>query len=189
MTLRERRRARAHLTADVRAHTRTAVADPLSFLWSKEFLTGLLTAGGLVTLWKWIAGWNRINLSLVIENRRTPAVPSGTDHLVSLLKLKKGDRATLAMESIRFVVTVDHNEVASGGVEEIKLSEVTRTLNITPGEETHFAFHCAVPTDAVCKITATVTGRSLRKWAPLAVWKATDFSVPVAPQRGASAEP
>ena len=158
------------------------MADPLSFLWSKEFLTGLLTGGGLVTVWKWAAGWNRINLSLGIENRRNSTPSSGTDDLVSVLKLKKGDRATLALESIHWVVTSGKNELASVPVDEIKLSEVRRTLNITPGEETHFAFHCRVPVEAVCKVTATVMGRSLRTvCAPLSVWKATEVSVPRPP--------
>lgn len=151
----------------------------LSSLWSKEFLTGLFTGGGLVAFWKWIAGWNLVNLSLTIENHRVPVAATGIDNLVSLLKLKKGDRAILGLESIHFSVTSNNREIGSGTVEEIKLSEVPRSLNITPGEETHFAFHCQVPSDAVCKVVATVIGRSLKtKRAPLAVWKATAFSIP-----------
>ncbi len=115
---------------------------------------------------------------------------TGTDHLVSVLKLKKGDRATLAVESIRFVVTSDDREIGSGIVDETKLTEVPRSLNITAGEETHFAFHCRVPSDSACKVAATVTGRSLRtKRAPLGVWKATEFSVPKPPKRKTDAAP
>ena len=164
------------------------MAELFSFLLSEKFLAGLVTGGGLVAVWKWIAGWNLINLSLAIANRRTPVGTTGTDNLVSVLKLKKGDRATLAVEGIRFVVTSDGREIGSGIVDEIRLSEVPRSLNITPGEETHFAFHCVVPSNVVCKITVTVTGRSLRtKRAPLGVWKATEFSIPELPKGKADA--
>lgn len=155
------------------------MAELTSLLLSDKFLAGLVTGGGLVAAWKWMTGWNLINLSLAIENSRIPLGTKGVDNLVSVLKLEKGDRATLALEGIRFVVTSDGRELGSGIVNEIKLSEVPRSLNITPGERTHFAFHCVVPSDAVCKITVIVTGRSLRtKRAPLGVWKATGFSIP-----------
>jgi hypothetical protein len=161
-----------------------------SFLLSEKFLAGLLTGGGLVAAWKWIAGWNLINLSLVIENSRTPFGTSGTDNLVSTLKLKKGNRATLAVESIRFAVTANGREIGNGTVDDIKLSEIPRSLNITPGEETHFGFHCVVASDIVCKVTVTVTGRSLRtKRAPLGVWKASAFSVPEPPKGASNAAP
>ena len=165
------------------------MAELIEFFWSGKFITGFLTAGGLAATWKFLAGWHRINLTLVIENRRTPGSSSGTDELVSVLRLKKGDRATLAIDSIHFAVTSDQTEIASGTVGEITLSQVPRTLNITPGEETHFAFHCRPPTHAVCKVSATVIGRSLRRWAPLAVWKATEISVPLPQKARANAEP
>jgi len=155
------------------------VTKLFAFLLSETFLAGLITGGGLVAAWKWIAGWNLVNLSLAIVSRRTPEGTTGTDNLVCVLKLKKGDRAPLALESIRFVVMSDGRQIESGVVDETKPSEVSRSLNMTPGEETHFAFHCLVPSTAVCKVAVTVTGRSLRtKWAPLGVWKATEFSIP-----------
>lgn len=157
--------------------------DLLAFFEAHQFIAGVLTGGGLITVWKWVAGWNRINLSLAVENRRTPGTSPNADELISVVRLKKGDRATLCLESVRFLVTTDDKEVASGTVNELNPSELRRTLNITPGEETHFAFHCRVPASAVCKVATTVTGRSLRiACAPLAVWKATEFSVPMSPK-------
>lgn len=149
-----------------------------------EFLLGLITGGGLITVWKWVAGWNNVNLSLTIENRRTSSKTAERDDLVSVLKLKKGDRATLSLEHIRFSIASEEKEIGGGMVDDVRCSEVPRSLNVTPGEETQFAFHTLVPARAVCKITVTVTGRSLRtKHAQLGVWKITDFSVPI-PYKG-----
>ncbi len=164
------------------------MAELLEFFWSGKFITGFLTAGGLAGIWKLGAGWHRVNLTLAIENRRTPSLSSGTDELVSVLRLKKGDRATLAIDSIHIAVTSSQTEIAGGAVGEIALSQVPRTLNLTPGEETHFAFHCQPPAHAVCKVSATVTGRSLRNWSPLGVWKATEISVPLPQKARANGE-
>lgn len=149
-----------------------------------EFLVGLITGGGLITAWKWATGWNIVNLALAIENRRTSSMGTEMDDLVSILKLRKGDRATLALEGVRFVVSSDGKEIGRGTVEEIRPAELPRTLNITPGEETQFAAHFVVPARSVCKITVTVAGRSLRsRHAPPSAWTISDFSVPL-PGRG-----
>jgi hypothetical protein len=149
---------------------------------SREIISaigGLLT--GVLVAWKWLTGWNLVNLSLSIENTRFPAdsVP-GMDNLVSVLKLKKGDRAKLTLENVRISVTADSVEIDDASLDEIVVPELSRNLKLTPGEEAQFAFHWQVPSKAVCKIKAEVFGRSSRL-ARAGVWKSTAVSIPKPP--------
>ncbi len=155
--------------------------DLIALVTSPKFVSGVLTGGGLLTIWKWLAGWNKTNLTLLIEMKRTPSSEQDIDHLVCYLKLKKGDRSTIALQGINLVLIANGSEILNQSVEEIRIPNEHRNLNITPGEEAQFAFHHLVPHTAICKSIGTVTGRALQRWGTLATWKATDYSVPALP--------
>jgi len=144
-----------------------------------HYVVAAIIGGGLVTAWKWLAGWQRINLSLQLGTRRTRSSDPLWHDLVCVVKLKKGDRATLLLDSVTMIVQSGQTTLLNYSVPEVHAPEANRSLNITPGEETHFAAYCRAPKDAVCIVTATVTGRSLAwRRTPVAVWKATEVSVP-----------
>ena len=156
----------------------------LKLLKDYEFLSGFIFGGGLFTLWKSFAGWSQVNLSLGIELRRCPQIKAQNelDHLVCVAKLKKGDRANLVIEKIHVLVREGNRIQASEFIDDVNIQEASRTLNITPGEEAQFSTYVLVPHSAVCKVVVTVFGRTIRKRAPLSVWRVTDFSVPEPPK-------
>ncbi len=157
------------------------------------FVSGIVTGGGLLTAWKWIAGWNYVNMTLVIENRRTKSPQAESDDLVTVVKIKKGDRAALSIDEIRV-------EIEAVGVSKLVqsapevMTELGRKLHLTPGEETHFAFVNSVPSMANCRVIATVTGKTIGsqyspvRLNPQSVWKATEISLPI-PEANPKTEP
>src|SRR5262245_47927953 len=157
------------------------------------FVTGVITGGGLLTVWKWIAGWNYVNMSVAIENRRTKSQLAEHDDLVTLIKLKKGDRAALALDEVRLEVEAVGMAKLAQSASEV-MTELGRKLNLTPGEETLFAFVNSVPKTANCKVIVTVTGKTLgsrytpARLNPKSIWKATEISCPI-PQTKPKTEP
>jgi hypothetical protein len=122
-------------------------------------------------------------MTLSIDNRRTKSASSELDDLVTIIKLKKGDRASLALHSVSVEVEMNGTQLYSQSAPEVVPKEVSRNLNLTPGEETHFAFVGSVPSTANCKVIATVTGKTLgSRFAPFAsvsIWKASEISCPI----------
>jgi hypothetical protein len=146
-------------------------------------IVGVITGGGLLTAWKYVSGAQNVNLSLQLEVRRTPSPVEGFHDLVCLLKLRKGDRATLRLETIVFFTKCESSGKQSHSVDLcVTAGGKTRKLNITPGEEAHFAIHVVIPSTEHCSISAEVTGRGLAsRWAPVGIWRASEVSVAYLP--------
>jgi len=151
-------------------------------IWSA--IAGFLTGGSLLTVWKYLSGANNVNLSLELQTRRTPSGAEGRHDLVCLLKLKKGDRATLRLQTVAFF-----SKCGSSQDEQkhkvnlcVVAGKAERQLNITPGEETHFAVHFVVKATEVCSVRAEVKGQGLAwRRVPIGVWHASEVSVPHLP--------
>jgi len=156
----------------------------MSLDWS-SFLSGTAVGTGAFWVWKAVTGYFRVNLSQQIELRRTPGGSPGTDDLVVLIKLKKGDRATLALEAVKVWLFEGERNLDDPTLLEqepawiIRPVICRRPLNLTPGEETHFAFHRTVSDKALYLAVARIEGKSmLVKCWPQAGWIASQVSVP-----------
>ena len=149
-------------------------------------ITGSFVSGGVVLwLWQALSGHFFVNLSIQLELRRTPSNSPGFHDLVTLVKLKKGDRATLALDEIAVWLVTDGHEprkvslLSEQPLCDIKSEVIERPLNITPGEETHFAYHHAIPQDCTYLIVARVMRKAVmgKRWRR-AVWIASEISTP-----------
>lgn len=144
-----------------------------------------LSAGGL-TVWRIMAGYNVVNLSLAIDAKRTPIASSEKHNLVTTIELKKGKAGSLVLERLEVSVTYPDQEAPVSHRFDTYLRDLGRHLNITPDEETQFAAHFQVPSNAICQIEVTVSGVSIRptlagmRLLPVAPsrWKASAISVP-----------
>jgi hypothetical protein len=147
------------------------------------YLGSAALGGVTVGLWKALSGYFKVNLSIAIEVRRTPGTLPGTHDMVVLVKLKKGDRASLAVEKLSiWLFPGERNLNETALLDEQPTWTITplvfnRPLNLTPGEETHFAFHQTISESITVFVVSKVEGRTLRrKWWPRSGWLASDIS-------------
>ena len=142
-------------------------------------IVSALAGGGVVTAWKWLTGWQNVNLSIQLEIRRTPSDTLDEHDAVCLVKLKKGDRATLRLESIIFTTKIGSKMPVDHDIDLLITTPAKdRKLNLTPGEEAHFAIYLKVPSKELCSVSVTVLGRSISGKGRLGVWRGSDVSVP-----------
>src|SRR5215470_17310484 len=166
-----------------------------SFLTNKDFYTSAaIVTGGTYFIYKLLAGWLVINLSIEIKTIRQRQ-NNNTDYLVVNLILEKGgiDAARLLRAELRITpdppnpVTGPHI-VAVSGTERLQCSKHTidwnipqqgKFLNLAPNEKTHFSERFDVGSDQVYKIEAIVIGDRYRIWRTLAQWRASAVSLPI----------
>lgn len=131
-----------------------------------------LISAAVFFLWKLVAGYLFCNLSLQIGLTRIPKY-SGKDHLITEIKLLKGDRSSLLLKSIRIIVrtgTVVHETPLNSPF----IPGETRMIRLTPGESTQFSHICEVDSDSVCHVEVSVDGKPL--WFTTGHWKASAHS-------------
>ena len=158
--------------------------DPLDFIRCNADLIKLIgsfVSGGVVVwLLRAFAGDFFVNLSVQLEPRRTPGVSPGTHDLVVLVKLKKGDRATLSLDEIVVWLFAGNKQLTRNSLLSekptcnLKSEVIKRSLNLTPREEIHFALHHTISDSCVCLVVARVRRSSIigKRWRR-AVWIAS----------------
>jgi hypothetical protein len=121
-------------------------------------LIGLLATGGFA-LWRIISGHYVINLTTQIETQRTASNRVGDkDHLVTVIRLKKGMFSTATLEKLMVRVLAEDSVIYVRDIRAVHVAD-DRYLNMSPGEETQFAAHCEVAAGDVCEIEVEVAGR------------------------------
>jgi hypothetical protein len=153
--------------------------------WKSAATAATGVAVGGLAVWSALTGKYIVNLTVELDLKRTPNTKRGDHDLVFTAKLKKGSNATLAVERMDVQVDKGTPPPETKQIDAVHI-DLGRSLNVPPGEQTQFAQHFAVPSDAVCEVQLTIQGRRYRaipflKWllpAPPGRWRATAISVP-----------
>lgn len=156
----------------------------------------LLAAGGFF-IYKAITGYMRVNLSIYPQCKRQRADDGSKDHLVILLKVKKGPNGSVGIHDAGALVTYDGEQqklsfsgIVRSSYKSIGLSnrkrvqvnwdEVSKTsplLKLVPDEEVDLAAVCDVPTGAVCSVQTVIVGKKVGGW-KFGQWKSSCISLP-----------
>lgn len=166
----------------------------LSFLLDKDFYTSAaIVAGAAYFVYKLLAGWLVINLSLEIKTARQHQ-NDDADLLIVTLCLEKGgiDAARLLQAQLRItpdpVSSKGNTVVPVSGIQRLECSKNTinwnkplsaEYLNLAPNEKTHFSEIFRVRPEQDYKIEAIVIEDRYRIWRTLGQWRASAVSPPV----------
>jgi hypothetical protein len=152
-----------------------------------------LASAALFFLYRAVAGYLRVNLSVSLIFLREPRRDQSTDNLVVSVRLAKGPNGSIALHDATARITVDGNvqvlpfpgtsrskRVQSNERSSINWSEVEQSsplLKLVPGEETELALTLAVPNNSICLIEVAVLGKRVFGTA-FGQWKASGVSLP-----------
>jgi len=155
------------------------------------------SCAGVFFVYKAFSGYLITNLSLSVTcHRERSGQVAGTDYLVVVANVKKGDRGAVSLHEVRADVSPVADEkthkplAATGrltsyihddGVFQLKKSRASKTplLNLPPGEETMFAQWFTVPSDQPCTVEVTVLGGWRWHRDTRYQWRASTVSLPV----------
>jgi len=132
-------------------------------------------SAALFFLYKAISGYMFINLGVAIETRRRASrLRPGRHDLVVRIVLTKGDRATLPLGLVEICIEGDASPQRVV-VNEILVNHPKgeRSLNLTPGETTHFERYFDVTADSLLQIVVTIRGKRR------GCWRASAVSLPI----------
>lgn len=163
-----------------------------------EFYKNLaeLLALGLAALYfvyKFLAGYFRLNLSLSVSYDRQESIEEGFDDHVIRLFLMKGNEGTLELHDVQARVKINGEEcyykfpgvIRSAYVENSDEYAPARKaqvdwhrshpnssfIKMTPNEKTELGLHCRIASSAICNVTVLVVGRKIfSKLHPIIFW-------------------
>jgi hypothetical protein len=165
----------------------------------KNLATALaLVAGGGYFIYKVLSGYEVINVKLAVTTSRTPMPNSDRDYLNVVATFTKGDRGSVLLHDAQVRIkphTGDPQQLAFVGVERLSIrlavqgdlqrqeirwgtrSQDAAFLNLTPGEETHFATYTDVPRNEPCTVEVVFLGQrpSSKR---IGQWRASCVSMP-----------
>lgn len=152
----------------------------LDSAWTKP-LSELLQAGGIAAAalffgWKLASGYVATNLTVTLATRRAPSASApGTDLVVVVVTLNKGDREAALLQEIRLGVAPLEPQPADGpyvrSLDDARIALAgagaqvgPRMVRLSPGESASFEHLLCVPADRLLKLTVQVTCRP--GWVP-----------------------
>ena len=132
--------------------------------------------------WKLIAGYAAVNLTVGVTSRRYKK-NDVIDLLVITITFAKGDREAVVLKNIQIALT-SFGESSTPKVIPITdpmIEDEGRMIRITPGEGATFEHVEEVPSEAVVKLVAMVSGSVgflTESVSPTAFWRGSAVSVP-----------
>jgi hypothetical protein len=148
-------------------------------------------------LYKAFSGYLISNLTLSLTCQREHSKQQGTDFLVVMATIKKGDRGAVSLHDSRAAVSYgepirEYSKELSGtnrlsfaskrdGIRRLsdKSSKKTPLLNLPPGEETQFSTYFEVPVGVPCTVVVTLLGGWSAHGRTAYQWRASQVSLPV----------
>jgi len=140
-----------------------------------------LIGAGLFFGYKFVTGYFRLDLSVLVTCQRQKSIEDRLDTLVVTTLLEKGSGGTLELHDAQAKITI------AGRIEHLDFSGITRSsyvdgsdklsskisarinwnennaksprIHMTPGEKTELALFCSVPSEEVCAIEVVIAGR------------------------------
>jgi len=126
---------------------------------AEDAKTAALALGGLYFIFKFALGYLMINATLQTALRRQK-ITENEDLIIASVKISKGDRECLQLDSIKITPTGDFKFSHGDFIDFTGMRSPNRPLRLSPGEETSFEFAFKVPTDQVTKVDVELKGWS-----------------------------
>ena len=132
--------------------------------------------------WKIISGYAAVNLTVSVTSRRYKK-DEDTDLLVMTVTFAKGDREAVVLKEVKLLLTKIGMDIPTKHIEitDPEITDEGRMIRITPGETATFEHVEEVPSEAVIKLIATVSGSVgflTESVSPTAFWRGSAISVP-----------
>ena len=136
-----------------------------------------LASAAFYFAWKLVTGYLFVNLTVELKTMRSTAY-AGRDHLLTEIRLSKGDRASLLLKEVTVFVKAGEHPQRSEKLKSPLIPGGLRMIRLTPGEATVFSHSCEIPSHCVCLVEVYIAGRSNSPFT--GHWRASTHSAPIA---------